>query len=103
MAEKQYALLKAGTSGTVFFVETGRCNGTPGSFTLHRYRLSERKSELFIASVAEYAVSADGKKLRLPRRRPPLAGPRGGPPEQRRPSSSSWTPTRRHPRPATAS
>jgi tricorn protease len=78
VAEKQYALLKAGTSGTVFFVETP-VNGTPGNFTLHRYRLSERKSEVFIASVAEYAVSADGKKLLY---RTPLApGPRGGPPE----------------------
>ena len=61
--ERQYAALKAGTAGTVYYLETAA--GTPpgGGATLQRYKLSERKSTVFTSDVAEYAVSADGKKL----------------------------------------
>jgi tricorn protease len=34
-----------------------------GGQTLHRYRLSERRAAPFATSVADYAVSADGRKL----------------------------------------
>jgi tricorn protease len=45
--------------------------------TLHRYRLKDRKLEEFQAGVAEYAVSADGKKLvyRTPGPQPSQAAP----------------------------
>ena len=64
--------LKAGAAGTVFFLEAPRAAGARGN-TLHRYRLSERKADVFLNNVAEYAVSADGKKLvyRNRRRRRP--------------------------------
>ena len=59
---RQYSQLKAGASGTVFFLETPTAAGARGNM-LHRFRLSDRKSEQFQSTVAEYAVSADGKKL----------------------------------------
>ena len=59
---RQYLQVKAGTSGTVFFLESPASADARGN-TLHRYRLSDRKAEVFRAGVAEYAVSADGKKL----------------------------------------
>ena len=58
---RQYAQLKAGISGTVFFLEAPPLGN--GGSTLHRYRVSERKAAVFQANVAEYAVSADGQKL----------------------------------------
>ncbi len=58
---RDYSQLKAGVSGTVFFLEAPAGGGRGN--TLHRYRLSDRKSNVFQAGVAEYAVSADGKKL----------------------------------------
>ncbi len=65
--ERQYSNLKAGAPGTVFYLETaagggGRGGGGGGS-TLHRYRLSDRRSAPFMQGVAEYDVSADGRKL----------------------------------------
>lgn len=59
---RRYAQVKAGATGTVFFLETPGSADARGSI-LHRYRLSDRKSEVFQQSVAEYAVSADGGKL----------------------------------------
>jgi len=59
---RQYLQVKAGTAGTVFFLESPTTPEVRGN-TLHRYRLSDRKAEVFRAGVAEYAVSADGKKL----------------------------------------
>ena len=47
--------------------------------TLHRYKLSDRKTALFVGNVAEYDVSADGKKL-LYRTPAPGGGPGGPPP-----------------------
>jgi tricorn protease len=64
--ERQYSELKAGPGGTVFYLEAaagGGRGGTGGGSTLHRYRLSDRRAAQFVAGVAEYAVSADGRKL----------------------------------------
>ena len=63
---RPYALLKAGAAGTVFYVEAERDPG--GSFgalhgTLTRYKLADRKGAAFASDVADYAVSADGRKL----------------------------------------
>jgi tricorn protease len=88
VSERQYSRLAAGTPGTVFYLEAPavaeRGGGTPpvlGS-TLRRYRLSERSSAPFAANVADYAVSADGKKLvyRTPVRPPPEGGGDAPPP-----------------------
>lgn len=59
---RRYSQLKAGASGTVFMLETSSAIGARGN-ALHRYRLNDRKFEQFRDTVAEYAVSADGKKL----------------------------------------
>ena len=59
---RQYSQLKAGATGTVFFLEAPTDPVARGS-ELHRYRLSDRKVNAFMTGVAEYAVSADGKKL----------------------------------------
>jgi tricorn protease len=73
---RRYSQLKAGASGTVFFLEAPASPDARGS-TLHRYRLSDRRSAVFVPNAAEYAVSADGRKLvyRTP-------GPQGGPNQQ---------------------
>jgi tricorn protease len=82
---RQYAQLKAGTSGTVFFLEAPALAGQGGS-TLHRYRVSDRKPMVFQPNVAEYAVSADGKKL-VYRTPAPGGGPNAPPPAaQQRPA-----------------
>jgi tricorn protease len=82
---RQYAQLKAGTSGTVFFLEAPALAGQGGS-TLHRYRVSDRKPMVFQPNVAEYAVSADGKKL-VYRTPAPGGGPNAPPPPaQQRPA-----------------
>jgi tricorn protease len=61
--ERQYSLLKTGPAGTVFYLETA-AGAPPGSGAqLQRYKLSERKATPFVSEVADYAVSADGKKL----------------------------------------
>ena len=66
--ERQYSQLKAGPAGTIFYLEAsaagggGRGGGGGGS-TLHRYRLTDRRSAPFMTGVAEYDVSADGRKL----------------------------------------
>ncbi len=71
---RQYQDLKAGTTGTVFFLEAPSSPDARGNI-LHRYRLSDRKAEAFRPSVAGYAVSADGKKLVY--RTPAPGGPGG--------------------------
>ncbi|MDP2055718.1 MAG: PDZ domain-containing protein, partial [Acidobacteriota bacterium] len=73
---RPYLDVKAGTTGTVFFLEAPSGLGGRGSM-LHRYRLSDRKAEVFRSSVAGYAVSADGKKLVY--RTPAPGGGPGGP------------------------
>jgi tricorn protease len=59
---RRYSQLKAGAAGTVFFLETATAAGARGNI-LHRFRLSDRKPAEFQNTVAEYALSADGKKL----------------------------------------
>lgn len=67
---RQYSRLEAGAPGTVFYLEAaagggrggGRGGGGGGS-VLHRYRLSDRRAQQFVTGVAEYAISADGRKL----------------------------------------
>jgi tricorn protease len=62
--EQQYSDLKAGPNGTVFYLEQGGGGGgRGGGSTLHRYRLSDRRSAPFVTGVAAYDVSADGRKL----------------------------------------
>ena len=65
--ERQYSNLKAGAPGTVFYLEAGAGGGGRGGggggSTLYRYRLSDRRSAPFVQGVAEYDVSADGRKL----------------------------------------
>jgi tricorn protease len=66
VTEKPYALLKAGAAGTVYYIEgtsTGGGGGAAGFGTLMRYKLSDRKAATFATEVADYAVSADGRKL----------------------------------------
>src|SRR5262249_16884419 len=67
----QYSELKAGVSGTVYFLESsarqnggggGRGAGGGGN-TLQRYRLSDRRAAAFMTGVTAYDVSADGHKL----------------------------------------
>ena len=74
---RRYSQLKAGAAGTVFFLEAPGTAGARGSI-LHRFQLSERKAQEFQSTVAEYAVSADGKKL-VYRTAGPAANP-GAPP-----------------------
>jgi len=59
---RRYSQLKAAGAGTVFFLETPSTLGARGNL-LHRFRLSDRRLEQFQSTVAEFAVSADGKKL----------------------------------------
>jgi len=70
--ERQYSELRAGVAGTVYYLEApaggGGGRGGGGGFggggsTLHRYRLSDRRSTPFVTGVASYEVSADGHKL----------------------------------------
>jgi tricorn protease len=70
---RRYSQLKAGSAGTVFFLETPTAAGARGNI-LHRFRLSERRSEQFQTTVAEYSLSADGKKL-VYRTAPPQGNP----------------------------
>ncbi|MBY0496434.1 MAG: PDZ domain-containing protein [Cyanobacteria bacterium] len=74
---RQYHQLKAGLPGTVFFLETPGAAGARGN-VLHRFQLSDRKSQEFQSTVAEYAISADGKKL-VYRTAPPQGNPNAPP------------------------
>jgi len=66
---RQYTQLAAGAAGAVFFRELPAAGGGGGGFgggagsTLHRYRLSDRRAQQFLTGVADFALSADGKKL----------------------------------------
>jgi tricorn protease len=61
---RQYSQLKSGAPGIVYYLETppGQ-GGTNRGNTLHRFRLSDRLAAVFVNGVAEYAISADGRKL----------------------------------------
>jgi tricorn protease len=76
---RQYSQLKAGAEGTVYYLEAPAGADDRGS-TLHRFRLSDRRSTVFVAGVAEYALSADGRKL-LYRTPGPAGGPNAAPSE----------------------
>ena len=76
--ERQYSLLKSGLAGTVFYLETA-AGAPPGSGAqLQRYKLSERKATPFANEVADYAVSADGRKLVFRVAAPPAPPPAPG-------------------------
>ncbi len=74
-----YGPIRAGVAGTVFLLETPATPG-PGGSTLHRYKLADRKIESFAKGVADFTVSADGRKLLYRTAAPP--GRRGAPPER---------------------
>ncbi len=64
--ERQYASLQSGADGTVFYLEATRAQGAgagTASNELIRYRICERRAATFASSVADYAVSADGRKV----------------------------------------
>ena len=67
IAERGYGSLEAGTAGTVFFMEnvpqTGTADNPAFGAVVHRYELKDRKATEFLPNVADYIVSADGKKL----------------------------------------
>ena len=67
LVERDYSSLIAGPAGTVFFLEsvpaTGTTGGLAGGNALHRFQLSSRRAQLFVSGVAQYTVSADGRKL----------------------------------------
>jgi tricorn protease len=65
ITNRQYGRLKAGVAGTVFFTETVPASGTAGGggATLHRYQLRDRRAAAFASGIADYDVSADGRKL----------------------------------------
>jgi tricorn protease len=75
---RQYSRLQAGAAGTMFYLDAGAGGGRGGGGTgsiLRRYRLGDRRSVAFMTGVAEYSVSADGRKLLY---RTSAAGGRGG-------------------------
>ena len=65
--ERDYSVLIAGPAGTVFFLEampaTGTSGGPGNGSTLHRFQLTTRRAQPFVSGVAQYTVSADGRKL----------------------------------------
>jgi len=76
--ERQYSEVKIGLTGTVYYLQAPDAGSGARGSTLHRYKLSDRKTAVFVNGVAEYDVSADGKKL-LYRTPAPGGGP-GAPP-----------------------
>ncbi len=80
IALRDYAQLRSGPAGSVFFVESILPTGTSESGrdstqsgTLHRYQLKDRKAVSFAENVADYVVSGDGLSLLYKE-----AGPQGG-------------------------
>jgi tricorn protease len=67
VAERGYGELQSGQAGTVFFVEnvpkTGTQDNPEFGAVVHRYQLKDRKATEFLQNVADFFVSADGKKL----------------------------------------
>ncbi len=68
VAQRDYRELRAGPAGTVYWVEPVPATGTvevvgPAGGVLHRYQLKDRKAVQFASNVADYTISADGKKL----------------------------------------
>ncbi|MBP9945813.1 MAG: PD40 domain-containing protein [Vicinamibacteria bacterium] len=75
---RQYASLKAGLAGVVYYLQAPDAGTGARGGTLHRYKLSDRKTAVFVSNVAEFDLSADGKKLLY--RTPGAGGAPGGPP-----------------------
>jgi len=68
VAQRDYRDLRAGPAGTVYWVEPVPATGTAevvgqAGGVLHRYMLKDRKAVPFASNVADYTISADGKKL----------------------------------------
>ena len=67
VASRDYALLRSGAAGTVFFWEnidaSGPTDPTAPGGPVYRFTLKDRKAIAFANGVAAYTVSADGKKL----------------------------------------
>jgi tricorn protease len=67
VAARDYALLKSGAAGTVFFWEAvdavGPTEPTAPGGPLYRYTLKDRKAVQYASGVAAYTISADGRKL----------------------------------------
>jgi tricorn protease len=68
---RQYANLRAGVAGMIYYIESGNGPQT----TLHRYSLRDHRTVSFATNVADYDVSADGHKLLY---RSAAGGGRGG-------------------------
>jgi tricorn protease len=68
---RQYANLRAGVAGMIYYIESGNGPQT----TLHRYSLRDHRTIAFASNVADYDVSADGHKLLY---RSAAGGGRGG-------------------------
>jgi tricorn protease len=69
---RDYAMLRAGPTGTLFFVEAVPASGPqpqqqqgfgPAGGVLHRYQLKDRQTAMFVPRVNGYVISQDGKKL----------------------------------------
>jgi tricorn protease len=60
--ERPYSALRAGAAGQVFYLEPATGSGGGGA-VLQRYRLSDRRAAQFVAGVADFTLSADGRKL----------------------------------------
>ncbi len=81
--ERQYLQLRAGADGIVYYLEAGRPQpgGGGGAGTgndLWRYRLCDRRTTTFANAVADYRISADGRKLLYRTAIPPGGGGPGG-------------------------
>jgi tricorn protease len=60
----EYASLKAGPAGMIFYTEPlPGGSGGPPTLRLQRYQLSERAAAPFLEGIRSYRLSADGKKL----------------------------------------
>lgn len=85
--ERAYTQLRAGVPGTVFYLETEGGGGFGSARgTLMRYKVADRKAVTFASDVADYAVSADGRKLAW-RAAAPGGGPGGPGGPQARPAA----------------
>jgi tricorn protease len=64
VADGEYASLKAGPAGMIFYTEPlpGAEGGAP-ALRLQRYQLSERAAAPFLEGIRSYSLSADGSKL----------------------------------------
>ncbi len=66
VATRPYTKLQAGAAGTVFLSEAIPATGTGpamGGQTLHRYQLRDRRASVFVSSMVDFDLSADGHKL----------------------------------------